>query len=131
MAVEKHILTQKERALLHVILSLTENSEDAVCLVTPLEIFKALPYNLDYTPEELEPMLRGLELDDYFDFITTDKKGELVYCITMHRKGLSFARVERAWRKSVMNRLMITVATAIVSGTVVFVVKMILGKFFS
>lgn len=131
MAVEKHILTKKERALLHIILTLTESSDEAVCLVKPLDILKRLPYDLDYTPEELEPMLRALELDDYFDFIVTDKKGEPVYCITMHKKGLSFARVERAWRKSIMNRLWITIATAVVSGTVVFVVRFLLGKFFN
>lgn len=124
---EKHILTKKERALMHVILSMTESS-DGVCLLRPLDILKALPYDLDYTPEELEPMLKGLELDDYFDFIVSDKKGEPVYVITMHRKGLAFARVERAWRKSLVNKVVITVAFAILSGTVAMLVRELMKR---
>lgn len=53
----------------------------------PLEIFEALPYDYAYTPEELEPMLKGLALDDYLEYISADNHGELTYCITMHQKG--------------------------------------------
>lgn len=129
MAVEKHTLNKKERAMMHVLLNMTEKNDEGVCLVKPLDIFEALPYEYAYTPDELEPMLKGLELDDYLDFITTDKHGELVYCVTMHQKGLSFARVERAWRKSIYNKLLITIASAIVTGVVVTVVKFLVSKF--
>ena len=95
MAVEKHALNKKERALMHVLLNLAEKNDEGVCLVKPLEIFEALPYDYAYTPEELEPMLKGLALDDYLEYISADNHGELTYCITMHQKGLSFARVER------------------------------------
>ena len=59
MAVEKHALNKKERALMHVLLNLAEKNDEGVCLVKPLEIFEALPYDYAYTPEELEPMLKG------------------------------------------------------------------------
>jgi hypothetical protein len=130
MAVEKHTLTKKERALLHTVLSFADKTPDAVCLVQPLELFKELPYDLDYKPDELEPTLKGLMLDDYLDYIVTDKRGELVYCITMHQKGLSFARMERAWKKSIKNRIMITIAMACITGTVVTIVKYILMPIF-
>ncbi|MCI6946391.1 MAG: hypothetical protein MR741_02605 [Clostridiales bacterium] len=134
MAVEKHALNKKERALMHVLLNLAEKNDEGVCLVKPLEIFEALPYDYAYTPEELEPMLKGLALDDYLEYISADNHGELTYCITMHQKGLSFARVERAWRKSVYNKLLITVCTAIVSGTIAIIIRyiitpLIMGKF--
>ena len=127
MAVEKHALNKKERALMHVLLNLAEKNDEGVCLVKPLEIFEALPYDYAYTPE-------GLALDDYLEYISADNHGELTYCITMHQKGLSFARVERAWRKSVYNKLLITVCTAIVSGTIAIIIRyiiapLIMGKF--
>ncbi len=128
MAVEKHILTKKEKALLLVIISLTEKNDEAICLVKPLDLFKALPYDLDFASDELEVLMKGLELDDYFEFISTDKKGEPVFCITMHQKGLSYARMERAWRKSIWNKVMITAAMAVVSGTVVWIVRAILNS---
>ena len=119
MAVEKHALNKKERALMHVLLNLAEKNDEG---------------DYAYTPEELEPMLKGLALDDYLEYISADNHGELTYCITMHQKGLSFARVERAWRKSVYNKLLITVCTAIVSGTIAIIIRyiiapLIMGKF--
>lgn len=126
MAVEKHTLNKKERALMHVLLNMAEKNDEGVCLVRPLDIFEALPYDYAYTPDELEPMLKGLMLDDYLDYITTDKRGELMYCITMHQKGLSFARVERAWRKSLMNKFIITVCTALISGTIAAIIKLVI-----
>ena len=45
MAVEKHALNKKERALMHVLLNLAEKNDEGVCLVKPLEIFEALPYD--------------------------------------------------------------------------------------
>ena len=43
MAVERHALNKKERALMHVLLNLAEKNDEGVCLVKPLEIFEALP----------------------------------------------------------------------------------------
>ena len=40
MAVEKHALNKKERALMHVLLNLAEKNDEGVCLVKPLEIFE-------------------------------------------------------------------------------------------
>lgn len=126
MAVERHSLNKKERALMHALLNMTDKNDEGVCLVRPLDIFEALPYEYAYTPEELEPMLKGLMLDDYLDYIITDKHGELMYCITMHQKGLSFARVERAWRKSLYNKFLITVITALISGTIAAIIKLVI-----
>ncbi len=111
---------------MHVLLNMTDKNDEGVCLVRPLDIFEALPYEYAYTPDELEPMLKGLMLDDYLDYIITDKHGELMYCITMHQKGLSFARVERAWRKSVYNKLVITACTAVVSATIAVLIKYVI-----
>lgn len=127
MAVEKHILNKKEKALMHVLLNLAEKNDEGVCLVRPLDIFTDLPYDYAFTPDELEPMLKGLALDDYFDYIQTDKHGDPMYCITMHQKGLSFARVERAWRKSLFNKLMITAITAVVSGTIAVIIRYVIA----
>lgn len=112
---------------MHVLLNLAEKNDEGVCLVKPLEIFEALPYEYAYTPDELEPMLKGLALDDYLEYIQADNHGELTYCITMHQKGLSFARVERAWRKSFYNKLMITACTAVVSGIIAMLIRYIIA----
>lgn len=127
MAVERHLLNRKEKALMHVLLNLAEKNDEGVCLVRPLDIFTALPYDYDFTPDELEPMLKGLELDDYLDFISADRHGESVYCVTMHKKGLAFARVERAWHRSLLNKVLITALTAMVSGTIWLIVHYVIA----
>ena len=60
MAVEKHALNKKERALMHVLLNLAEKNDEGVCLVKPLEIFEALPYDYAYTPEDSNLCSKGL-----------------------------------------------------------------------
>ena len=46
------------------------------CLVSPMEIMSILPEKKKYTPDKVESILRSLELDDYFDLIESDRKGE-------------------------------------------------------
>ena len=69
-----------------------------------------------------------MEIDDYFDLTLSDKKGELVYCINMHKKGLQFARVERAFKSNLRFKIILTLATAATSALVGFGIKWLLGR---
>ena len=94
MQVERqHVLTKKEKAVMRVIYQEAEK-QNGSCLLTPIDIFEKIPLDLDFEEDELDTTLRNLEIDDYFDITRSDKKGELVYCINMQKKGLQFARVE-------------------------------------
>lgn len=98
MALEKqHVLTKKERAVMRAVYGAADK-KSGVCLLSPIDLFGTLSLDLDFDEDELDATLAGLELDDYFDVTRSDRKGELVYCINMHRKGLAFARVEKAFK---------------------------------
>lgn len=113
----QHVLTKKEKAVMRVIYHEADKQSGA-CLLTPIDIFSQVPLDLDFEENELDVALRNLEIDEYFDVTRSDKKGELVYCINLKKKGLQFARVERAFKSNVMFRILLAVATGLTSALV-------------
>lgn len=113
----QHVLTKKEKAVMRVIFY-EADKQDGTCLLTPIEIFEKIPLDVDIEESELDVALRNLEIDDYFELTPSDKKGELVYCINLHKKGQQYARVERAFKSNVAFRLLLAVATATISAIV-------------
>lgn len=115
MALEKqHVLTKKEKAVMRVVYQ-EADKKNGVCLLSPIDIFSKIPLDLCFDEDDLDVTLRDLELDDYFDVTHSDKKGELVYCISMHQKGLAFARVERAFKSNLKFRLLLALCCGIAS----------------
>lgn len=125
MLEKQHVLTKKEKAVMRVIYKEAEK-QNGSCLLTPINIFEQVPLDLDFEESELDIALKNLEIDDYFDLTLSDKKGELVYCINMHKKGLQFARVERAFKSNIMFRIMLAVGTGLVSALVGWGLKALL-----
>ncbi|MCM1306779.1 MAG: hypothetical protein NC037_04445 [Bacteroides sp.] len=113
----QHVLTKKEKAVMRVIYHEADKQSGA-CLLTPIDIFSRIPLDLDFEENELDIALRNLEIDEYFDVTRSDRKGELVYCINLHKKGLQFARVERAFKSNVTFRILLAVATGLTSAAV-------------
>ncbi|MCQ2409711.1 MAG: hypothetical protein MJ068_04135 [Clostridia bacterium] len=126
MQLEKqHVLTKKEKAVMKVVYDETDMQTGA-CLLTPISIFEKIPLDIDIEEDELDVALRNLEIDDYFDVTKSDKKGELVYCINMHKKGLQFARVERAFKKNITFRLLLACGTGAVGAIVGVIIKYVI-----
>lgn len=104
------------------------DKQNGACLLTPIDIFSEVPLDLDFEERELEVALRNLEIDDYFDVTRSDRKGELVYCINLHKKGLQFARVERAFKSNIMFRILLAAATGLTSALVGWGLKVLLTE---
>lgn len=121
----QHVLTKKEKAVMRVIYQEADLGGGS-CLITPIAIFEQIPLDLDIAEDELDVALRNLEIDDYFDLTRSDRRGELVYCINMHKKGLQFARVERAFKSNVTFRILLAVATGLTSAAVGWGLKTLL-----
>lgn len=124
----QHILSRKEKAVMRVIYQEAEKKNGS-CLITPIEIFEKLSLDLDIEESELDGILNNLEIDDYFDLIRSDKKGELVYCINMQKKGLQFARVEKAFRSNLTFRISLAIIMAIVTTLIGVGIKLLIGRF--
>ena len=98
------------------------------CLLSPLDLYETLSLDLDFDDDELDVTLRNLEIDDYFDVTRSDRKGELVYCINMHQKGLAFARVERAFRSNIRFKILLAVVGGLCSGAAALGIRLLIQK---
>lgn len=109
------MLNKKETALMREIYRKTTNN-NGMCLVRPVDLMKGIPYNFEFTKDDLIPTIQGLVYDDYFDLVETDKKGDYYFCITLLKKGFAFQRNEeirmRARRASIIQKILLTLLGA-------------------
>ena len=96
-------------------------------LVAPYEIFNMLPPRRRLDEEKLERVLRSLELDGFFDYILSDRKGEKTYCIHMREAGLAFRRQDVRRRRDLIARLLFAGATGLLSAAIGLLLKAILS----
>lgn len=125
---KQHILTKKEKAVMRVVYQ-EADKQDGSCLLSPIDIFVKLPLDLDIEEEELDLILRNLQIDEYFDVTRSDKKGELVYCINMQKKGLQFARVERAFKSNLTFKILLALGMCVVTTLVSIGIRMLIAQF--
>lgn len=96
-------------------------------LVSPQDLLAALKKREGFTEDKLDRVLSALEMDDYLDVIYSDRKGERVYCVTLHAKGLGYLRSKQVQKRNLIFRIGVTVALAAVS----FVIGLILRAIFT
>ena len=66
-------------------------SQKAV-IMTEDEIFCKIPKKAKIDLGDMRNILRQLAIDEYFELIHTEKKGEPVMVITLKKKGIAFER---------------------------------------
>ena len=119
------MLNKQENEVMNAVYEMCDGKGN--CLVSPLEIMSILPEKKKYTPEKMDKILRSLELDDYFDIIESERKGEKTYVITLHANGEAYRRTRQQIKRSVAFKIGLSVAGAVIT----FVVGMILRGIFS
>ena len=100
--------------------------EEGICLISPSELLSLLPARKQYTEEQLDKILSALALDDYFQLLSTQKKGEKTYVISLHASGLAYKRNAIGERRALFSKLLWAVASAIIA----FFVGLILRRIF-
>ena len=120
------MLGKKEKLIMKAVY-LKAVKTDGKCLMTPTELLAEIPYTRDFRREDLEPCLKALVLEDYFELIDTEKKGERVFCFTLHQNGYAFARQIESEKSAIKFKIVLTVAGAILSVTLVRILTLIAG----
>lgn len=118
------MLNRQENEVMRAVYEMCDGKES--CLVSALELVSILP-DRKYTPEKVEAILRSLELDDYFDLIESDRKGERMFVITLHANGFAYKRTSLQMKRSIAFKIGLSVAGAVIT----FVVGLILKGIFS
>lgn len=96
------------------------------CLVSPYDLIKMVGLGSALNQTSLERVLLSLSYDGYFDVIYSDRKGEKIYCITLHEKGFAYQREKLVFKRNLRYKLFVTVFFAVLS----FIIGLILKKVF-
>ena len=99
--------------------------EKGVCLVSPAELLSMLPQRKSYTEEKVEGILNELALDDYFELLSSERKGEKMYVISLRTNGYAFKRCFAQRRRDALAKIFWAVTSAIVAFLVGVVMKRI------
>ena len=118
------MLNRKESEVMNAVYTLCH--EKGVCLIAPAELIALLPVRKHYTEERLDEVLNALALDDYFDLLSSDRKGEKMYVLSLRAKGQAYRRSSLQQRRDVAAKMLL----AAVSAVVAFVVGLILKRIF-
>lgn len=118
-------LNRRENEVMSAVFSLSSGKERF--LVSLYELLSALPAKSKYDEDKLERVLRSLELDGYFEFVLTERKGEKTYVVHMREAGLAFRRSDAQRRRTLLIRFGLTVLCGFLSALVGVVIKRLLS----
>lgn len=80
----------------------------------------------DTTKTDVEKAMENLAEDGYFDLILSDRRGEIVYCVTLKDKGKGYLRSVKEFKRNLLFRLCLSAALAVFS----FIIGLILKAVF-
>ena len=118
------MLNKRESQVMNAIYSLCENK--GVCLVSPSELLSLLPLRKKYDENQLDKILSELALDDYFELLSSERKGEKMYVISMHASGYAYKRSALQQKRNLLFKL----GWAIASAVIAFLVGLFLKRIF-
>ena len=118
------MLNKREVEIMNTVYELCH--ERGVCLVSPAELLSLLPLRRKYTDAQVEGILHELALDNYFELLSSERKGEKMYVISLRANGYAFKRCFAQQRRDVAAKMLWAVASAVVA----FLVGVILKRIF-
>ena len=117
------MLSRRENEVMSVVYSVCH--EKGICLISPSELLAMLPIRKKYTEAQLENILEELALDNYFELLSSERKGEKMYVISLRANGYAYKRCSLQQKRDGAVKLFWAVVSAIVAFAVGFVLKRI------
>ena len=117
------MLNKQESEVMGAVYSLCAGK--GVCLISPTELLSLLPQKRNYTEEKLEKILDALSLDDYFELLSSERKGEKIYVISLRSNGFAFQRVHTQMKRDAALKIVWAVASAVIAFLVGLILKWI------
>ena len=84
------MLNKKSKALMKQVYNKAVE-KDGTCLISQNDLLATLPNTMQFRKNDLTVCLKALVSEGYVEMITTEKKGEDYYCITLQKLGYDFA----------------------------------------
>lgn len=118
------MLNRQENEVMNAVYSLCH--EKGICLISPAELLAVLPTRRKMTAEKLEDVLNQLAFDDYFQLLSSERKGEKMYVISLRANGYAYKRCSLQEKRKIAVKLL----WAITSAVVAFLVGLLLRRIF-
>jgi hypothetical protein len=118
------MLNRRENEVMRAVYTLCE--KQGICLISPAELIERLPTRKKYDEAMVEKILNALALDDYFQLLFSERKGEKMYVISLHAGGYAYKRCQLQQKRNTL----VKIAWAITSAVIAFAVGWILKKIF-
>ncbi len=109
---EKNMLNKKSKALMKSVYQKAVE-KDGTCLISQNDLLGTLPYTMQFKKSDLGICLKALVSEGYVELITTEKKGEDYYCITLQKLGYDFAYQMAKEKRQIKLKIALTVCGAI------------------
>lgn len=117
------MLNRRESEVMGAVYALCQS--EGICLVSPAELLSLLPMRKKYTEEQLDKILSELALDDYFQLLSSERKGEKTYVISLHPNGYAFKRYALQRKRNLASKILWAVASAVIAFLVGWILKRI------
>ena len=99
--------------------------EKGVCLISPSELLALLPRRKKYTEAQIENILGELALDDYFELLSSERKGEKMFVISLRANGYAFKRGFVQMKRNAVQKIFLAAVSAVVAFAVGIILKRI------
>ena len=118
------MLNKRENAVMNAVYTLCNGK--GMCLVSPAELLDIVAPKIRCGEEQLESLLNALALDEYFELLSSERKGEKMYVISLRANGYAYKRSTTQIKRN----LALKIGWAVASAIIAFVVGMILKWIF-
>ena len=119
------MLTSKEKAVMNYIYK--KGSDKGQCLISPEELLEAIPVKLQGTAEEIPEILKQLEIEAYIESTESYRKKELIYCITLKKRGVGYEREKKSERNAIIKKIAICLGIPLACFLFVQIIKGLFG----
>ncbi|MBR2302770.1 MAG: hypothetical protein IKA42_03115 [Clostridia bacterium] len=116
------MLNKNEKIVMQIIYDKMSDSQKAV-IITEDEIWSKLPKMAKIDLDDLREILQQLAIDEYFELIHTEKKGNPVMVITLKKKGIAFERSLVQQKRKLGQKIVITVICAVITALISLFIK--------
>ncbi|MCD7728465.1 MAG: hypothetical protein LUI60_00945 [Clostridia bacterium] len=118
------MLGKQETEVMRAVYELCDGTD--CCLVSGADILSLVPHKARCSADTLDEVLFGLHCDGYFDIITSDRKGEKMYVITLKENGFAFKRNQKQRQRDISFKILL----AFIGAVATFIFGLILRGIF-
>lgn len=119
------MLSRYQNAVMNAVYALCDGTDG--CLVSPLDIMSIMPSGAKNTAERLDGALDALESGGYLEVISSERRGEKMYVISLRPDGAEYVRSAKKRRRDIAYKIFLAFVGAVATFIFTFIIKAVFG----